>query len=66
MRRASTSLEQVTARGSTPTAAELVSPAMTAAAIAREGFVCIFAGTRVLYTGVLLKRLLVDSWLLRN
>lgn len=43
MRRASRSLEQVTARGSTATAAELVSPAMIEAESAREALVCIVA-----------------------
>lgn len=43
MRRASRSFEQVTARGSTATAAELARPAMTEAASAREALVCIVA-----------------------
>lgn len=54
MRRESISLEQVTARGSTATAAELASPAMTEAASAREALVCIIARTSVSYV----KRLL--------
>lgn len=43
MRRASRSFEQVTARGSTATAAELARPAMIEAASAREALVCIVA-----------------------
>lgn len=49
MRRESTSLEQVTARESTPTAAELANPAMAEAASAREALVCIIAGKNVAY-----------------
>lgn len=49
MSRASRSFAQVTARGSIPTAAELLSPAMIEATSARLALVCIVAGTNVSY-----------------
>lgn len=63
MRRARTSFEQVTARGSTATAAELASPAMMVAATAREALVCIFAGKNVSYVKRSLCLWLVDGCL---